>query len=338
MSTMYESLKEVVHEMSHRSKSEPIPLAAVKHSHAPSLVAKVDEAQQFMAEKLDGLKVALQQGEEMAEKESQRAEQVIAALRKTLAMAESQLTEAAEELRRKESASDAMEESLNAKIDALQKELGKEQETLQSRETQIADLKSNLDASVTQIRESESTVRQAQDEAAAERKRTQELKENFNQRIAALEADKQALLAARETETSDLKSQLELLTSWVKEMPSFIKQPETVIKQPETVAAVVEYQNDGGAVNNQYRNRAMEKPLTADQIVPPIFFDLIAQELVPIKGAMSSTIVRDRVAALGESTEKFPRSRLPALLEDLSEGIVNRNVKIAFRKWFVKHA
>jgi len=331
MSTMYESLKEVVHEMSHRSKSEPIPLAAVKHSHAPSLVAKVDEAQQFMAEKLDGLKVALQQGEEMAEKESQRAEQVIVALRKTLAMAESQLTEAAEELRRKESASDAMEESLNAKIDALQKELGKEQETLQSRETQIADLKSNLDASVTQIRESESTVRQAQDEAAAERKRTQELKENFNQRIAALEADKQALLAARETETSDLKSQLELLTSWVKEMPSFIK-------QPETVAAVVEYQNGGGAVNNQYRNRAIEKPLTADQIVPPIFFDLIARELVSIKGAMSSTIVRDRVAALGESTEKFPRSRLPALLEDLSEGIVNRNVKIAFRKWFVKHA
>jgi chromosome segregation ATPase len=331
MSTMYESLKEVVHEMSHRSKSEPIPLAPIKDSHAPSLVAKVDEAQQFMAEKLDGLKAALQQGEEMAEKESQRAEQVIAALRKNLAMAESQLTEAAEELRRKESASDAMEESLNAKIDALQKELGKEQETLQSRETQIANLKSNLDASVTQIRESESTVRQAQDEAAAERKRIQELKENFNQRIAALEADKQALLAARETETSDLKSQLELLTSWVKEMPSFIK-------QPETMAAVVEYQNGGGAVNNQYRNRAMEKPLTADQIVPPIFFDLIARELVSIKGAMSSTIVRERVAALGESTEKFPRSRLPALLEDLSEGIVNRNVKIAFRKWFVKHA
>jgi hypothetical protein len=82
----------------------------------------------------------------------------------------------------------------------------------------------------------------------------------------------------------------------------------------------------------------MEKPLTADEIVPPIFFDLIAQELVSIKGAMSSTIVRERVAALGESTEKFPRSRLPALLEDLSEGIVNRNVKIAFRKWFVKHA
>jgi chromosome segregation ATPase len=331
MSKMYESFKEVVHEISHRSKSEPIPLAPVKHSHAPSLVAKVDEAQQFMAEKLDGLRVALQQGEEMIEKESQRAEQVIAALRKNLAMAESQLTEAAEELRRKESASDAMEESLNAKIDALQKELGKEQETLQSRETQIADLKSNLDALVTQIRESESTVRQAQDEAAAERKRTQELKEHFNQRIAALEGDKQALLAARETETRDLKSQLQLLTSWVKGMPSFIK-------QPETVAAVVEYQNGGGAVDNQHRNRAMEKPLAADQIVPPIFFDLIAQELVSIKGAMSSTIVRDRVAALGESTEKFPRSRLPALLEDLSEGIVNRNVKIAFRKWFVKHA
>ena len=74
-----------------------------------------------------------------------------------------------------------------------------------------------------------------------------------------------------------------------------------------------------------------------DETVPPIFFDLIAQELVSIKGAISSMIVRDRVAALGESPENFPRSRLPALLEVLSEEIVNRNVKIAFRKWFVAH-
>ena len=331
MSKMYESLKEVVSEISHRGKSEPIPLAAVEDSHTPSLMPKVDQAQPTIAEKFDGLKVALQQTQEMVENESQRVEQAITAQRDDLAKLESQLAEAEEKLRNKESASDAMEESLKAKINALQKELREKEEALQSRENQINDLKLNVDTLVTHIRESEANIRQAQEQAAVELQRTKELKEGFNQKIVALEADKQALLAAREREINELKSQLHLLTSWVKEMPSFIK-------QPETVAAVVEYQNGGGAVNNQHGNRAMEKPLAADQIVPPIFFDLIAQELVSIKGAMSSTIVRERVAALGESTEKFPRSRLPALLDDLSEGIVNRNVKIAFRKWFVKHA
>src|SRR4029077_1377589 len=330
MSKMYESLKEVVYEISHRTQNEPIPFAAVEHSHAPSLIAKVTEAQQLIAETLDGLKVALQQADEMVENESQRAEQVIAAQREDLAMLESQLAEAAETSRRKESASDAMEETLNAKIDAQQKELEKKEESLQSQENKINDLKLNVDALLAHIRESELNIRQTQEEAAAELKRTQELEENFNQRIAALEADKQSILTAREREISDLKSQLQLLTSWVKEMPSFIKQPKAMV-------AVVEYQN-GDAINNQHQNGAIEKSPVKDETVPPIFFDLIAQELISIKGAISSTIVRDCVAALGESPENFPRSRLPALLEVLSEEIVNRNIKIAFRKWLVKHA
>jgi len=329
MSKMYESLKDVVYEISHRTKNEPIPLAAVEHSHAPSLSPRVDQAQPTIAEKFDGLKVALQQTQEMVGNESQRVEQVMTAQREELAKLKSQLADAAEKFRRKESASDAMEQSLNAQIDALQKGLREKEESLQSRENQINDLKLNLDTLVTHMRESESSIRQAQEQAAAELKRSQELNENFNQRIAALETDKQTLLAARDREIGGLKSQLQLLTSWVKDMPAFIK-------QREAITPVVEHQNGADTVNHQYTNGAVEKPPV--DTVPPIFFELIAQELASVKGAMSSTIVRDRVAALGESLEKFPRSRLPALLEVLSEEIVNRNAKIAFRKWFVKQA
>jgi chromosome segregation ATPase len=337
MSKMYESLKEVVHEISHRSKSDPIPLASVKHNHESRLSDTIDEVQTLIVQKLDGLKAATQQGEEIVKNETQRAEQVIENLRENIAMLESQVREAEETLRRKESAHQTMEETLTAKIDALQDELKKNQETLQSRDNQINNLNSNVDLLITQIKEAELAVQEAKAEAAREVNRIEQLTENFNSKIAALEAHKEKILATRDTEIKDLKSQLQLLTSWVKNMPSF----------------VVDNQNGRAVVIGEQSNRVEDKPADADlrdplgtskvaheipQTVPPIFFDLMSQELTPIKGANSSMIVRDRVAALGESIEKFPRSRLPALLEVLSEEIVNRNVRIAFRKWFVKHA
>src|SRR5215831_13321094 len=181
MGKMYQSLKEVVYEMSHRNKNDQIYLAPAASSQEPSMMPKVDPTQQTIAEGFDGLRVALQQTLEMVESESQGVVHVIAAQRKQLAKLESQLAEAAEQFRRKESASDAMEKSLNAKIDALQKDLGEKVEIVQSRESQITDLKLNLDTMSTHIRESESHIREVQEEEAAEHKRAEELREGLNQ-------------------------------------------------------------------------------------------------------------------------------------------------------------
>ena len=57
----------------------------------------------------------------------------------------------------------------------------------------------------------------------------------------------------------------------------------------------------------------------AQQTVSPNFFDLMSQELTAIIGPRAPVIVRERVAALGESMEKFPKTRLDGLLEILSK-------------------
>jgi hypothetical protein len=68
----------------------------------------------------------------------------------------------------------------------------------------------------------------------------------------------------------------------------------------------------------------------------PELFDLVSQELAKIVGPQAEMILRDRVAALGQTMESFPKSRLHELLESLSKEIKSEPLRIGFRKWFVK--
>jgi hypothetical protein len=75
----------------------------------------------------------------------------------------------------------------------------------------------------------------------------------------------------------------------------------------------------------------------AQQTLRPELFVLIRQQLAKIVGSNAEMILRDRVAALGESIDNFPNSRLYDLLESFSKEIKNEPLRISFRKWFVKH-
>jgi chromosome segregation ATPase len=70
-----------------------------------------------------------------------------------------------------------MEEKLTAEIHALQSELNTKEETLQSRDNQINDLKSNVDLLLKQAKESEIAIDQAKTEAVTEAKRVEQLTE-----------------------------------------------------------------------------------------------------------------------------------------------------------------
>ena len=371
MGKVYESLKEVV--KLQRSKNDPVLLPGVKHTHASSLDVEIGELEQ----RISGLKVAVKHHEEEIRKETQ---QVIQTLSEDFAMMETKFKDAEETVRSKESLSQKMEESLTAKIHGLQNELNTEKQTLQSRDNEINDLKSNVDVLVKQVTELEIAITQAKAEAAAEANRTQQLAESSNTKIAALETqirdikenvrskestikaleenltakildfetqlrNREKLLAARDTEINDLKSKLQVLTGKIQEMTSFLKQAEAL--------ATVEGQNSSTLAASEPRNGVKEKPADSPfkvkvpsvtsneqtnvaQTVSPNFFDLMSQELTAIIGPQAPLIVRERVAALGESMEKFPKTRLAGLLEILSQDIVNEPLRIGFRKWFVK--
>ena len=373
MGKVYESLKEVV--KLQRSKNDPVALAGIKDTHVSSLDEEINELEQ----KISGLKVAAKQREEEIKKETQ---QIIQTLSEDFAILETKLKDAEETGRRKESVSQKMEESLTAKIHGLQNELNTEKETLQSRDNEINDLKSNVDVLVKQVTELEIGITQAKAEAATEANRTQQLAESSNTKIAALEAqisdikevvrgkestiegleqnltaktldfetqlrNRENLLAGRDTEINDLKSKLQVLTGKLKKS-SFLKQAEAL--------ATVEEQNSGTLAATEPVNGVEEKTVgsafevevpaatsneqgnVAQQTVSPDFFDLMSQELTPTIGRQAPMIVRKHVAALGESMEKFPKSRLAELLEILSKEIVNEPLRIGFRMWFVKHA
>jgi DNA repair exonuclease SbcCD ATPase subunit len=372
MGKVYESLKEVV--KLQRSKNEPVALAGVKHTPTTSLGDEINE----LVHRINGLKAAVKHREEEIKKETQ---QVIQTLSEDFAVLETRLKDAEETVRRKESVSQKMEERLSAEIRALQNELNTEKETLQSRDQEISDLKSNVDARVKQITELEAAIKQANAQTAIEADRSAQLMERFNAKIAALEAEirdtreiirskettitaleqnlaakiqdfenklrnKERLLADRDAEIKDLKAKLQVLTGKIQEMSSFLQQAEalaTIGEQSSSAVAASEPLNGAneksaassvtfkvaGITSNDQTN-------VPQQTVAPEFFDLMSQELQMILGPQAAIIVGEHVAALGESMQKFPKSRLAELLEILSKEIVNEPLRISFRKWFVK--
>ena len=66
--------------------------------------------------------------------------------------------------------------------------------------------------------------------------------------------------------------------------------------------------------------------------MPAELIDRIIAKLTGFVGPMASIIVREQIAALGESAESFPRARLPELLEGISREISDKRLKVSFQK------
>lgn len=364
MSSVYDSLKVKLQ----RNKNDP-GLAGVKHTKSSDLDEKVEELVQWTS----GLKAAIKHREDEIKKETQ---QVIQVLSENVAMLEAKLKETEESAGRKEAVSQKMEEQLTSQIRSLQNELNAEKQTLHSRDQEITDLKSNAEVLVKQVTEFELAIKHATADGATEAKRNEQLTETFNTKIAALDAqitdtmgivrDKEAtittleqklaaeiqdvenqlknkdnLLAGRDAEIHYLRSKLHVLTD---KLQSFLKEAEALATvESQNIApseAVSELEKKPAASPFNVKVPAVtsnEQTTVAQQTVWPDFFELVKQELAKIIGPQAEMIVRDRVAALGESMDSFPKSRLPDLLESLSKEIKSEPLRIGFRKWFVRH-
>ena len=98
------------------------------------------------------------------------------------------------------------------------------------------------------------------------------------------------------------------------QMPS---QPEEVSKptsQQPPVAKVAEYAG------------------TRSGVVPRIVFDELSVILVDAMGPMASIVLRDRVASLGESLDRFPEDKLKALIELVSDEILDPSMRQDFQQ------
>jgi myosin heavy subunit len=370
MGRVYESLKEAV--KLQRNKNDPIGLAGVKHIHTSSL----DEEIQQLVQRISGLKAAVKHREEEIKKETQQVIETLSedfAMLETklkdveeTARRKESVSQKTEE--RLTTENHALQNELNTEKETLQsrdneiKDLKSNVDVLvkQVTELEIAIKQAKAEAATEtnraeQLAESSNTkiaVLEAQIRDIKEIVRSKEstingLEQNLSAKTLDFEAqlrNREKLLAGRDTEINDLKSKLQVLTGKIQGMSSFLKQAEDL--------AAVEGQNSGTPGASERGSGVTEKPADsplrvkvpyaqtamAQQTVPSSFFDLMSQELTGIIGPKAPAFILEHVAALGESIEKFPKSRLAELLQILSQDIVNEPERTSFRIWFVKHA
>jgi len=370
MSTGYESLKGIMQKTLQHSKSNPMANARVKDSDASSLNKEIEELERIVVDKLGRLRGSVKEGEAVVASENHHAEQVIASLRTEIAAQEAQLNAAREkelasqrmeqtltvkirdlqsDVKKKEEALESRGKEVNdlkSKIDVLAKQITQLDTAIQqakaeadSEAKRAQQLAENSSAKITTL---EAELRDKQEIVRAKESTLKGLEQNLTAKIQDLESqvkNKEKLLADHDRRVNDLNSQLETLTNGIKGMSSFFKQAEAL--------TAVEAQAISPVAPTEQSKRREEKPATsqltapavtsnatddAREVVPANFFDRMTHELAEILGPFSSVIVRDHVRALGESIEKFPKSRVTELVKSLSEEIADENVKIRFRK------
>jgi DNA repair exonuclease SbcCD ATPase subunit len=372
MGKVYESLKEVV--KLQRSKNDPIALPGVKPSDASSLDVEIGELVQritglraavnhreeeikketqqviqTLSEDFAILETKLRDAEETArgkESASQKMEQRLSAeihtLQNELNTEKQTLQSRDNEIKDLKSNMEVLAKQVTeleraikqAKADAML-EASRTEQLTESLNSKIAALETPISDMKEIIRTKEATINALEQELATAIR-------DFEKQL----GNKEELLAGRDAEINDLKSKLQVLTGKIQGMSSFLKQAEAL--------AIVEGQNGSTLATSEPLDGVKKKPAespfkvkvpaatsneqmnVAQKTVSPDFFDLMNQELTVIMGPKASEIVRERVGALGESMQEFPKSRLAELLEILSKEVVDEPLRIGFRKWFVK--
>jgi chromosome segregation ATPase len=293
MSKMYESLEELMQKTLQRSKAT-LAMAGVKGNTASGLSEDVEKLEELFVDRIGKLKGAVQQSEALAADETRRTERLIESLRANVAALEVKVKETEEAIGRKDSASQSMEKNLTEKIALLE---------VQAKDTEKI------------VHEKESTIKMQE--------------QRLNSKIKDLEGRLRAnekILAGRHAQIIDLQSQLKSLTHGIKEMSSFFKQAEAL--------AAVEVQGAGAVVQSK---GGEEKPAAsqsmdfAQETVPPDFFDDVTRELTEVLGPIAAMVVRDHVESFGESMGKFPKARVPELLQIISQEILDEDRKVRFR-------
>jgi type II secretory pathway predicted ATPase ExeA len=78
--------------------------------------------------------------------------------------------------------------------------------------------------------------------------------------------------------------------------------------------------------------KVAESAKTRSGVVPPIVFDELSLILIDAMGPMASIVLRDRAASLGESLDRFPEDKLKALIELVSDEILDPSMRENFQQ------
>jgi chromosome segregation ATPase len=226
----------------------------------------------------------------------------------------------------------------NAKMEAARQAKRANDASLNSQST-ISAIESQLRDVQQRVREKESMIKGLEQNLAA---KIQEFESELRR--------KQELLSAKDARIDNLETQLQFLTKGLGEMSAFFRRAETLVSRGEqSVSQAAPTHAVSG--NGEKEKPVAARPSVQDAtpagrdsrkgIVSADVIDSITAELADVAGVMKPfalIIVRNHMAALGESMENFPRMRLPELLESLAKEISDENMKIHFRQRLSQNA
>ncbi len=381
MSDFYNSLKLKMQESLPWRKNDTMPVVRVKNGNAAGLNEEMERLERIIAHRLGRLKDAVRTGETIVLEESHRAEQLVENLGAEITILRGKLKEAEEVIERKNLSQQQTEENLSAIVKTLQRDIKSREEILASRENEINNYKTTIEQNIKDMSELEAAHTKAQQEIADHAKRTEELRKNSQNKLAALEAQliqtedlarqktsatkqleqelaaktqefeailrgRNEALIQRDTEITDLKAQLKRLTKGFSDVSLLFKEAEalTGIETPRTVAVrnepLPEVKPPISSRSNHNEKITRVLPDAVSETVPAETFQKIISELAQatnVIGPLASLMVHQQAKALGESVEKFPRARLPELLEALAKEISDENLQMYFLQHFTQN-
>ena len=315
MSKVYQSVRGAVQGTLNRKKPD-IMVSALPKGNDGSLNEAMEELEKVFVDGIGRLKAVVSDDQAVVASEAQQAEQVIASLKANMAALEAKLGETEDTAHKKAVASQKMEETLGIEIRDLQSLVKTKEEALESRDSEVNDLKSKIDVLVGQVTHLELAIQQAKGEAASEAQQAEQVIADLKVKIATLEAQLtqteqrvggtdwtiKGLDQRRDRQVIDLNAELEPQTNGMKEMAA-------------GVTSIV--------------TEAARETVSQDA-----FDRMIAEfsELTNVIGSIASLIVRDHVRTLGESMAEFPQKRLTELLDSLSGEIFDDKLKADFRE------
>lgn len=256
MDPVYKILKFKKQNTQSPDKTNVASLAPEESTSTLSLINEVESFEKLVVEGVGKLKAAVRAGETAIAYKSQQAQEIADNLKAEIAALKATLKETEETTTR-------MRETLTAKVNDLQGELAKRDETLATRDNEIRNYKSTIDQNVNQLSALELAIRNAKDEAVSNAERTDDLVARYQAKIATLEAqlkelqsvarqkewtvdkleqrlgnelqelentikNQQEVLIRRDSEVNDLKSQLKQLTKGLSEVSSFFRKAEAL--------------------------------------------------------------------------------------------------------------
>jgi len=291
-------------------------VSALPKGNDGSLNEAMEELEKVFVDGIGRLKAAVSDDQAVVASEVQHAEQAIEGLKANIAVLEAKLRETEDTAHRKDVASQKMEESLGTEIRDLKSVVKKKEEALESRDSEVNDLKSKIDVLIGQVTHLELAIQQAKGEAASEAQQAEQVIEGLKVKIATLEDQLtqteqrvggtdwtiKGLDQHRDRQVIDLNAELEPQTNGMKEMAA-------------------------GATS--IVTEAARETVSQDA-----FDRMIAEfsELTNVIASIASLIVRDHVRTLGESMSEFPQKRLTELLDSLSGDISDDKLKADFQE------